>query len=127
MPFDPKLLLARREEVIADFLGREKYAPEKSPEGVLLSQRPIAFVCDNRIRLVGECVDKVLHAINVWSPPEDYVDVLDGMYVRALAAARKISAENRGAKQLDLTSAAWNQINYILELQGIQCVLTEGE
>lgn len=93
----------------------------------LLSERPIAFICDNKVKFVGDCVDKVLAGINSWNPPADYVDQYDNMYQRAVKAAKRIAVENKDAKQLVLFSVEWNQVNYILELQGIHVVSSQGE
>src|SRR4051794_35051255 len=55
-------LTERREEIIAEHQAQERYDPHWKAEadrGRKISERPIAFLCDDEVVVVGPCVGKI--------------------------------------------------------------------
>ena len=137
-------LLKRREEIIAEHKAQEKYDPHWSKEaqaGRAISARPIAFLCDDEVVVVGEDVTKIIEGLKPFvARAEREAELAKNDPVLAEALKKKLStpiyahALAKCSKavhapvpaEIRVPQQTWNAYLYSLNEQGINVVLTDG-
>lgn len=131
-------LLKRREEILAEHRAQEKYDPywlAEANAGRKLSERPIAFLCDDEIVILSACVGKVLEALRqfvaaatpIFADPEAVLTQEN--YKRHAFAKAKLLLSRHGEEppsELRVPQQTWSAITHGLAEAGVLAVTTEG-
>lgn len=127
-------LIKRREEIIAEHTAQQKYHPHWKTEasaGRLIAERPIAFICDDEVVVLGEDVAKVLAGIKQFV--EKHGSEFDDPTIQAakmhdfncLKRCKKLLAAPPNG-DLRVSQNVWNAYAFGLGEVGVFVVLTDG-
>jgi len=127
----------RREDIITEHKAQEKYDPywkAEAEKGRKISERPVAFQCDDEVVLVGECVPKVMTALSqfVIAHGDAYksLDTAPPEHHKRYGVAKAVSLLGRhgeeGPHELRVPQQAWNGLLFCLETMGVDVVLADG-
>jgi hypothetical protein len=136
-------LVAQRAAIVADHKGMEKVPQspwhpkhpimrEAMDKGeTLLSNRPIAFLCDDEVVVVGECIKKIYDGLKKfvereakgWDDPAKCAAKLHDY--NCVKRCRKF-VEQPAPKEIRVPQGTWNSYLHGLNEVGVQVVLTEG-
>lgn len=128
-------LWQRRATIIAEHQAQEKFDPYWKAEaaaGRKLSERPIAFLCDDEVRLFGECISKVHAGLEKFLvqvealPDHGQARANEPTFVAAVKLARLCTTSPPGNDSWSFPQQRWNSITYALAQAGIEIVITEG-
>lgn len=128
---------ARRAEIFADHQAQEKYDPHwkgEAEKGRRLSLRPLAFICDDEVVVLGDDVGKVLAGVAAFESAlapamadPDRALAVPNYKRQAFARARKLLADNAPPPaELRVSQAVWNHVACALEEAGVLVVLADG-
>lgn len=124
-------LLKKRAAVVAEHAAMEKYDP--AWKGTGLSTRPVAFVCDDEVYVVGECVAKVHRGLREFAdrfgPAYDDEKRRPGWKYQLIAMdkCRKFLAEHPDPPEaIRVPQYVWNSYLFALGEVGVQVVTTDG-
>jgi hypothetical protein len=132
-------LTEKRAAVIERHRNQEQFDPhwkgvaeeaKKPGSPAKLSERPVAFVCDDEIVITGGCVGKVLSAVSKFleiAADKSFHERAKGEsdLAYALAKCKQLTASPAPA-ELRLSQQRWNAVTYALSVVGVDCVLTDG-
>lgn len=133
-------LSAKRDELIAlhkmyEMVPESPWSPknpvmkEKLEAGEqLLSERPIAFLCDDEIVVLGDCIGKVVDGLGRFlERSTDYEKLAQHQpaVAQALAKAKRL-VESRPIGELRMSQQHWNAILYCLNEIGMHVISTQG-
>lgn len=125
-------LAVRRAEIVAAHKALEKVrgsgwhpadlgAEQREQRNELpLSERPIAFQDDDKVRMIGDCAKRVRVALAEWAkaavtrPQTSYQAAVD----RCVERVSKMNGD------IELATQEWNYLNHALTEAGVQTVLT---
>ena len=130
-------LKAKREGIVAEHKAIEKHDPHHRAEAEkvraagrpTLSERPIAFQCDDEVVVVGECVGVVVAAAAKFVGRADEYEErakFEPVVAMALKVCRRVAESSVATSELRLTQQHWNCLMFGLTEVGVQCVLTDG-
>lgn len=123
-------LLKLRDKVLSEHAAQEKYDPHwvaEAKEGRRLSDRPVAFQCDDEVVVKGPCADKVRAALAAFAAREgEFADrlLVEPWLRQAFAVAKKFA--NR-TDDLVFTSQQWNGAAYALAESKLLVALADGK
>ena len=127
-------LLARRQAIkdrhaILESVRESPWHSERMPPGeMLLSARPIAFVEDRHMRVVGPCVAQILAALLSYSADAEPHDNRTPQEERAWQLAVGLKAqEGINGPELVLSSQDWNDCLFALAHEGVLVCTSQGD
>lgn len=128
-----------RQAIVDEHKAMEKHDPFQREEAErakragepTLCQRPIGFLCDDEVVVVGDCVETVIDGLNKFldlcdSKDSDLNDRAgrEPVVAQAIAKSKKV-LENTG-DELRVPTQTWNALMFALGEVGVKAVLTEG-
>lgn len=127
-------LVKRRDQIIAEHKAMEKHNPAikaQAARGDRLSDRPIAFLCDDEVVVIGDDVGKVLAGVQKFV--DEHSQRFDDPAVQAALAhdhgclkrCRKLLASPPSG-ELRVGQQVWNSYLHGLGEVGVQVVLADG-
>jgi hypothetical protein len=126
-------LLEKRDRLLAEHTAQEKYDPYWKAEaaaGRALSKRPIAFLCDDEVVLVGPCVVAVFDGLRNF---QQLVSTDASWQKRSLsepAVAYSIARIKRVVgeppAELRISQQVWTAYLLGLNAVGLTCCLSDG-
>lgn len=124
-------LLEKRAALIAEHQAMEKYEPHwkaLAEKGDQLSERPIAFLCDDEVVVVGDCVEKILDGLLAFMErADDYQDRAKREPAVAQALAKCGRAVGAAVpEEIRVGQQIWNAYLFGLNEVGVKVVLTDG-
>jgi hypothetical protein len=124
-------LAKKRAEIATEHAAQEKYDPHwlaAAKAGEKLSDRPIAFVCDDEVVVIGTCVPKVLAGVAAFrARAAEYADrTREPVVAQALKRAEALAATPGDAAELRMSQQHWNAVLFCLGEVGVTCVLADG-
>lgn len=126
-------LLKRREEIISDHKAMEKYHPHWKTEmeaGRSLSTRPIAFLCDDEVVVIGDDVTKIIEGLEGFinkfssSPRDNDRAKREPTFAVAVYKASRLIATK--PTEIRVSQNVWNAYTLALGEVGVEVVLTDG-
>lgn len=125
--------LKQAEVIVAEHKAMEKYDPfwkSEADKGHRLSDRPIAFLRDFEIIVVGDSVTKVLDGLrsylNTYGTRDEELAQRDVRVRMALIRIKRLLAQSPPPTELLMETGAWNSMLYGLNMMNIDVILTEG-
>lgn len=128
-------LTKKRDELIAEHKAMEKYDPHwkaLAEKGDLISERPIAFVCNDEIVVVGDCVDKILEGLKrfkmTWDAKSEERDermAREPSFAHAVSKVDRLLDQNPA--EIRVPQQVWNGIVLSLAEVGILVCLSDGK
>lgn len=119
----------KREALVADHKAMEKYDPywkTLAEKGDRIGDRPVAFLCDDEVVIVGACVAKVTAGLAEFlGRGDEYVDrtAREPAVAQAMSKARKyVDATD----EIRVPQQVWNALAFALGEVGLKVVLTDG-
>jgi hypothetical protein len=125
-------LLEKRSAVLAEHAAMERHHPHWKAEaaaGRKITDRPVAFQCDDAVCVVGDCVPKVLAGLGDFlARGDEYAARLpvEPALRQAVAVAKRLTEAGESPGQIVLTTQQWNCVSAALGHCGIDCVLADG-
>lgn len=130
----PETLAERRAAVLTEHAAQEKYDPFWAAEakaGRPLADRPVAFLCDDEVVVVGGCVPKVMAGVRAFlDRADEYGEraAREPSLRHALGTCRKIADRHADdGPELRLPSQWWNAVTYALGESGVLCCVAQGD
>lgn len=129
-------LLEKRDAIIAEHQAQEKYDPHwkaEAEQGRKISERPVAFLCNDEVVVVGEDVGKIRAGL------EDFFDRIsaDGDALAYKLASEpafaqaveksKVLLDGPPADELRLSQNHWNAVAYALQEAEVLVVMADGK
>lgn len=123
-------LLNARDAVLREHKSAEKYDPyhqSLAAAGDRISERPVAFIVDDEVVVVGECVAKVMDGLKAFlSRDAEYADRAgrEPVVAQALAKARKLT--EAAPTEIRVSQQTWNSLLFALGEVGVKVALSDG-
>lgn len=125
-------LAEKRAEVIERHKAQEQFDPHWKAEaaaGRKISERPVAFLCDDEVVVTGDCVGKVMEAVKTFLDLASHGPLTradsENHLAYAIAKCQQIASRPATA-ELRVSQQRWNAICYAMSIVGVECVLTDG-
>jgi len=124
-------LLKERARIIVEHEAMERYHPywrELAEKGDRISERPIAFVCDDEVVVVGDDVQRVYDGLQAFADrAAEYVHrrKVDGLLNAALNRVTK-TLDADVPNEIRVSTQVWNSYLYALDLVETPIVLADG-
>jgi hypothetical protein len=130
-------LLKKRDALIAEHQAQEKYDPHwkaEAEKGRKLSERPIAFICDDTVIVPGEeCIRKIFGGLkrflDIWDAAPDVASkkaATEPAFAQALAKARQACRYEGPLPHVSVPQQVWNAYLYALNSVGLEVVISDG-
>lgn len=124
-----------RAAIISEHQAMERHDPHwksEAAKGDKISERPIAFICDEELVFTGECVPKVFEGLKLFAEKAGTDKALQARektepaVAQAIAKARRLLAGEQPA-ELRLSGQAFNCVSFALGEVGLKIVTTDGQ
>ncbi len=117
-------LLKKRGEILTDHAAMEKHNP--AWKGTGLQDRPVAFLCDDEVVVIGECVGKIFAGLTTFMATADKDRAKNNpQFSQALGKISKL-LESPAPAELRVSQQTWNAYLLGLNEAGVTVVLTDG-
>ena len=122
-------LTKRRADIIAEHAAMEKYDPYHkmlAAQGDRISERPIAFLCDDEVVVTGDCATKVREGLRRFVARSAEFQERAKREPAIAQALVKAAREATATGDLRVPQQIWNAYTLALGEVGVKAVLADG-
>lgn len=126
-------LLKKRAEIILEHGAMERHDPhwkDEAAKGRKISERPVAFLCNKHVVIVGDCAKKVLDKLEYFlSWANGNQSFQDRMEKEPTARDAVVEAEalvEAKPKEIRVTTQEWNSLMLGLNEIGFMVAMSDG-
>lgn len=125
-------LAEKRIKIISEHQAMEKYDPywrDLAKQGDRVSERPIAFLCDDEVIVLGDCVPKIMAGIKIFIDKiavrqQDHL-CTEPATAQAIRKCTTLYSETPPA-EIRVPQQWWNAYLFGLNEAGVNVVLADG-